>query len=54
MFIPLVPEVCLAATSSQEIRGHISVMATLNVTYFLIKGIIFCEKSLLIFFNLYQ
>jgi hypothetical protein len=43
----VIPEVCYGdpegpATSSQEIRGYISVMDTLKITNFLIKGIIFC------------
>jgi hypothetical protein len=51
MFRPVVPEVCLAATSSQEIHGYVSVVATFNFTYCLIKGIIFCEKSSRNFLN---
>ena len=34
MFRPVVPEVCLAATSSQGIHGYVSVTATLDFTYF--------------------
>jgi len=42
-----VPKFCSAypkgpATSSQGMRGNISVMATLKFTYFLIQGIMFC------------
>ena len=44
--VTAVPKVCSAdpkgsATSSQEICGYISVMATLKLTYFLIEGITF-------------
>jgi len=44
--VTAVPKVCSAdpkgsATSSQEICGYISVMATLKRTYFLIEGILF-------------
>jgi hypothetical protein len=43
----MVPKMCFAdptgyATSSQEIRGYISVMANIRSTYFLIKGIMSC------------
>jgi hypothetical protein len=43
---PVVQKMCSAdfkgsATSSRAIRGYVSVMATLNFTYFLSKGM-FC------------
>jgi len=43
----MVPKVCFAdsmgyATSSQEIRGYISIMATSKSNYSLIKGILLC------------
>jgi hypothetical protein len=43
----VVPKVCSAdpkgsASSSQGIRGYVSVMVALKVTYSLIKGIMFC------------
>jgi len=48
---PLVPKLCSAdpkgsATSSKDIRGHISVLAALKFTYFLvlIKGVMLCQK----------
>ena len=45
MFRPVAPEVYLAATSSQEIHGYISVIVALSFTYFLIKGIFFFVKN---------
>ena len=44
----VVPKACCAmgsATSSQGIRGYISVMATLKFTYFLIKGTIVIKNN---------
>jgi len=43
----LVPKVCSTnplgtATSSERIRGYISVMGALKFTYLLIKGIMYC------------
>jgi hypothetical protein len=34
-----------SATSVQEILGYISVMAALEFTFFLMKGIMFCVKN---------
>jgi hypothetical protein len=34
-----------SVTSSQEICGYISVMATLRLTYFLIEGIVYFFKN---------
>jgi hypothetical protein len=53
----VVPKVCSAdskglATSSQEIGGCISEMATLKFNYFLIEGINFRENLSRNFFNL--
>jgi len=48
---PMVPKLCSAdpkgpATSSKDIRGHISVLAAMKFTYFLflIKGAMLCQK----------